>query len=72
MPRRRPRIVAGVSAGPRARRPTRQLKPSPVGKLLGTPYDITLHELRIEYFFAADAATEAALRRLSEAGGSTR
>jgi transcriptional regulator with XRE-family HTH domain len=39
---------------------------------LGTPYDITLHELRIECFFAADAATEAALRRLSEAGGSTR
>jgi MmyB-like transcription regulator ligand binding domain len=38
---------------------------------LGTPYDITLHELRIECFFAADAATEAALRRLSEAGGST-
>jgi len=31
---------------------------------LGTPYDITLHELRIECFFAADAATESALRRL--------
>src|SRR5262245_38566103 len=31
---------------------------------LGTPYDITLHELRIECFFAADAATDAALRRL--------
>src|SRR6266851_1023417 len=30
---------------------------------LGTPYDITLHELRIECFFAADAATEEALRR---------
>ena len=30
---------------------------------LGTPYDITLHELRIECFFAADAATEDALRR---------
>jgi MmyB-like transcription regulator ligand binding domain len=31
---------------------------------LGTPYDITLHELRIECFFAADAATDSALRRL--------
>lgn len=30
---------------------------------LGTPYDITLHELRIECFFAADDATEEALRR---------
>ena len=30
---------------------------------LGTPYDITLHELRIECFFAADAATADALRR---------
>jgi hypothetical protein len=28
---------------------------------LGTPYDITLHELRIECFFPADAATEQAL-----------
>lgn len=32
---------------------------------LGTPYDITLHELRIEYFFAADEPTEQALRRLA-------
>jgi len=31
---------------------------------LGTPYDITLHELRVECFFAADAATDAAVRRL--------
>jgi transcriptional regulator with XRE-family HTH domain len=31
---------------------------------LGTPYDITLQELRIESFFPADEATEAALRRL--------
>ena len=31
---------------------------------LGTPYDITLHELRVECFFAADAATDSALRRL--------
>jgi transcriptional regulator with XRE-family HTH domain len=30
---------------------------------LGTPYDITLHELRIESFFPADQATEAVLRR---------
>jgi transcriptional regulator with XRE-family HTH domain len=28
---------------------------------LGTPYDITLHELRIECFFPADEATEQAL-----------
>lgn len=32
---------------------------------LGTPYDITLHELRIECFFPADAATAEALRRLA-------
>jgi transcriptional regulator with XRE-family HTH domain len=35
---------------------------------LGTPYDITLHELRIESFFPADVATDAALRRLDAAG----
>ena len=32
---------------------------------LGTPYDITLHELRIESFFPADDATDTSLRRLS-------
>jgi transcriptional regulator with XRE-family HTH domain len=32
---------------------------------LGTPYDITLHELRVESFFPADNATEATLRRLA-------
>jgi len=32
---------------------------------LGTPYDITLHELRIESFFPADEATDTALQRLS-------
>jgi transcriptional regulator with XRE-family HTH domain len=31
---------------------------------LGTPYDITLHELRIECFFPADEATEQALTKL--------
>jgi transcriptional regulator with XRE-family HTH domain len=31
---------------------------------LGTPYDITLQELRIESFFPADEATETALRHL--------
>lgn len=31
---------------------------------LGTPYDITLQELRIESFFPADEATEVAVRRL--------
>jgi transcriptional regulator with XRE-family HTH domain len=34
---------------------------------LGTPYDITLHELRIESFFPADDATDVALRRLQTA-----
>ena len=34
---------------------------------LGTPYDITLHELRIESFFPADDATDTALRRLNAA-----
>ena len=32
---------------------------------LGTPYDITLHELRVECFFPADDATEEACRRLA-------
>jgi transcriptional regulator with XRE-family HTH domain len=32
---------------------------------LGTPYDITLHELRVESFFPADEQTEQALRRLA-------
>ena len=61
---RRPRILAGVKAGQldlavEAEISTRH--PS----FLGTPYDITLHELRIECFFAADRATEEALRRLA-------
>lgn len=34
---------------------------------LGTPYDITLHELRVESFFPADDATDIAMRRLNEA-----
>lgn len=34
---------------------------------LGTPYDITLHELRIESFFPADDATETILRSLQAA-----
>jgi hypothetical protein len=34
---------------------------------LGTPYDITLHELRIECFFAADEGTDEAMRRLAAA-----
>jgi transcriptional regulator with XRE-family HTH domain len=33
---------------------------------LGTPYDITLHELRIECFFPADAETERALSSTSK------
>jgi transcriptional regulator with XRE-family HTH domain len=32
---------------------------------LGTPYDITLHELRVENFFPADDATDATLRGLA-------
>ncbi|HYS52183.1 MAG TPA: helix-turn-helix transcriptional regulator [Thermoanaerobaculia bacterium] len=32
---------------------------------LGTPHDITLQELRVEAFFAADPATEEAARRLT-------
>jgi len=32
---------------------------------LGVPYDITLHELRVECFFPADAASEARLRGLA-------
>jgi transcriptional regulator with XRE-family HTH domain len=32
---------------------------------LGTPYDITLHELRIESFFPADNATDTMLRALA-------
>jgi hypothetical protein len=34
---------------------------------LGTPHDITAQELRIEAFFPADEATEAASRRLAGA-----
>lgn len=33
---------------------------------LGTPYDITLHDLRVECFFPADEATEDACRRLAD------
>jgi transcriptional regulator with XRE-family HTH domain len=32
---------------------------------LGTPYDITLHELRIESFFPADESTDTTLRRFT-------
>lgn len=31
---------------------------------LGTPYDITLHEMRVESFFPADDATDVAIRKL--------
>jgi transcriptional regulator with XRE-family HTH domain len=34
---------------------------------LGTPYDVTLHELRVESFFPVDDATDRALRRLAAA-----
>jgi transcriptional regulator with XRE-family HTH domain len=34
---------------------------------LGVPYDITLHELKVECFFPADASSEALLRRLATA-----
>jgi transcriptional regulator with XRE-family HTH domain len=34
---------------------------------LGNPYDITLHELRIESYFPADDATDTALRHLNAA-----
>jgi hypothetical protein len=34
---------------------------------LGTPYDVTLHELRVESFFPADDATDSALRALAAA-----
>ncbi len=34
---------------------------------LGMPYDITLHELRIESYFPADEAIDMALRRLNVA-----
>ena len=37
---------------------------------LGVPYDITLHELRVECFFPADAASEALLRDLAHKGDS--
>jgi hypothetical protein len=33
---------------------------------LGTPYDITLHELRIESFFPANSRTEEAAKRLAQ------
>jgi MmyB-like transcription regulator ligand binding domain len=33
---------------------------------LGTPYDVTLQELRIEAFFPADEDTEEAARRLAK------
>jgi transcriptional regulator with XRE-family HTH domain len=36
---------------------------------LGVPYDITLHELRVECFFPADAASETRLRRLAPPAG---
>jgi hypothetical protein len=36
---------------------------------LGVPYDITLHELRVECFFPADQTSEARLRQLATAGG---
>jgi len=35
---------------------------------LGVPYDITLHELRVECFFPADAASEELLRSLARRG----
>src|SRR5262245_57793536 len=39
---------------------------------LGVPYDITLHELRIECFFPADPSSEQLMRRLAEKSGERR
>jgi transcription regulator MmyB-like protein len=39
---------------------------------LGVPYDITLHELRVECFFPADAASEDLLRVLARAAAEGR
>ncbi len=36
---------------------------------LGVPYDITLHELRVECFFPADSASEELMRRLARDSG---
>jgi hypothetical protein len=35
---------------------------------IGTPQDVTLEDVRIESLLPADAASEAALRRLAESG----
>jgi hypothetical protein len=34
---------------------------------LGTPHEVTLHELRVESFFPADDAADRVLRRLAPA-----
>ncbi len=36
---------------------------------LGGPYDITLHELRVECFFPSDAARDEPMRRLARESG---
>ncbi len=38
---------------------------------LGVPYDITLHELRVEAFFPADEGSEALMRRLAREAGAS-
>ncbi|MBI1239941.1 MAG: helix-turn-helix domain-containing protein [Alphaproteobacteria bacterium] len=44
-----------------------ELKLTTMLALLGSPQDITLDELRLEVFVPADAATDAALRKVAEA-----
>ena len=36
-----------------------------VAATLGTPYDVTLQELRLELFYPADVASEALLRQMA-------
>ncbi|MEZ4219963.1 MAG: helix-turn-helix transcriptional regulator [Polyangiaceae bacterium] len=48
----------------RLRRGTEELELYTALTTLGTPLDITLHELRLETFFAANEATDRAIRRL--------
>jgi len=61
--------VLGIAVPLRFRTPGGVLNLISTTTIFGTPVDVTLQELALETFFPADAATAAALRRLSHPSG---
>ena len=69
LPRSAPTLAGDLLLPIHIRRDGLELRLFSAIMTLGTPRDVTLQELRIETFFAADAASDAAWRQLCAADG---